>query len=594
MTKDRKFLTIQVLALVAGVPSAGAGDVLEHIPARAAAVVVVRQPDALNSRLAGFVKRVAEGSAPINEENLRIEKLLNVGLADEWWDHSAPLVFVLTRTSEGETALTVGFKRVSESKFNLLGEPGPDGSRVRRLRGRASQHGFATRIGEYVFLSPQHIVLERILRLPPSESLAAAMTAEQKSLLADNDIYLRARLGPWKQTIDRWTTMLTGFALMARAGGDESEIGAASIDWVVDGFKSCLSQMESMDLAARIQPEGVSITHVHRFQPDGSVAQYLKTVRRRGGDLWAGQADANFVFALGMDGQSARDAQIMLGLTDHVLNCPSVRRKMTPRQCQELRESVSRWYSEMQGMSFVMAPPPGRVMPLEIRGIYRVEDSDAAFDRIKEMQRHNKELVNAFLLGGGLSGDVTESTVNGRRYFEMRLDLSHADPSLHEVMERMYGGSPVCQLAVLGPSRMAYLFSSQEDRLTGFVKEAADRPLSRNPGVRRIMDHLPEQANVVLLLDFGRLLSAALNLAPQTDVLPAHAGDAGAPSALLGWALTASPETLSGRIFVSTNDAGRFVRAVGRFRPPAGPIAATRVAPRPAEPTPAKPPEPAP
>jgi hypothetical protein len=117
--------------------------------------------------------------------------------------------------------------------------------------------------------------------------------------------------------------------------------------------------------------------------------------------------------------------------------------------------------------------------------------------------------------------------------------------------------------------------------------------LTKQPRFRKIVDLLPRESNVITVLNIDSTISMAVDAtrayAESTPKPLWKNRSATSEPALIAASCAAHPAAVSGQVFASYEDIGRFIKLGGQFMEAAAPPGAAPLPPRPASHRPAGP-----
>lgn len=562
-------LTVAWLVLPAAIVLAD--DILDHVPADSAAVIVVRDAGRTAVRLDRIARQIGRVFGEADATPLKAEAMLRrMGIEPGWCNENEPVVLVFSRANLDEPRVAVGFTRAGQDQFASLDRPDENGSRVSLLREGDNAHGFGTRFGNLVFISTKRPTLERLSRLDRADSLAVALRPEQRKAYEGSDLWLHARIKPWLPRIEQGIDMAGMYLkLMGAMNPKDAETAGAMFDWFLDGLKSTLGQMESTDIAARFDDEGMTLTHLHTFPEPGSVSSYLGEIRQSKGDMLAGLPDEPFLIAGGSNWRGG--SSVWTGVIDRIGACASVREKITPEARKALRRTIDEWYDDLRTSNFMFVTDADGNLPAEIRATYDCGDAAAAMRKFLQMQESSQEFLD-YLPGGGYAGKFIETDIGGIKARELKMDFTPLDPMARAGAEIMYGRDARLIVAQVDAHRLAYVLSPRREAIRSIVGVTPERSLTRNAVVRRIRAKLAPHPHILAIVN----LSGAVALAPQLAAAgpqPGHSEHerqrfkalhlpASARGAYVGWSLGVTPHAVRGDAYIAYDDFYRLMRVV--------------------------------
>lgn len=591
---NRQYFTnaLALAAIFAAAPSLQAAEILRCVPNDCAAALLIRDARQTAERVNEYLLRMSPSRKQIDPEQM-LGQFVSAGT----WNTGEPVVLLLLEPRVDAAVVVVGFTE----KDGPQAAPETGAQRVEQLK-----DGFGLRVGRYVFISPQEAALQKLIGLDPSASLGARLAVEQHDLCKESDVWLHLQIQPWRKSLLQF---LSKFMMIAKMGlamspgtPAEVELNNAMFDWAWGGFKDSLVQMETLDIASRLDRDGLRISHLHRFKPDTAIANYLGKSRRSEGSVWAGLPATPFLAAMAVDWQNPGDAALFESMIDKLAATQAVKSKLSPKKEKRWRELFHEWYSTGHTMNFLMVPGERRgSLPLEMLATYGVKEPGECVKRFVEMNEIASEVGNAIMLGG-LKGTVAQTRVCERECTEMKLSWEFMEPAARANIEMIYGTQTRLQLVQLGEHRMGYAMSSRDDALPRLIYAEKAGLFARLDGVCRVLSSLPAKPHLTVLVNPAQLIlvgmdlgSGGANVAMPVELARLRTTINQGPDTICGWALTVNGESARGDFYMPRRDlirTARILRQLGDRGSATTLAAETRKTPEvPAAPPPAKTPK---
>jgi hypothetical protein len=337
---------------------------------------------------------------------------------------------------------------------------------------------------------------------------------------------------------------------------------------MLTGIDGTLAEMMALDIGLKVESDGIMLSHLHRFRPDGSVAGYLRNSKRFGGDPWAYLPNRPFVFAIANDWHTPGDRLVYRSIMQRLSECPSLQDELTAERCAAWSASMEKWSDNMTGGNTGLYLSEGGRLPMEFVAGYRCKDSAAAHSAFMDMQKVAGDALGTFSTGVGGLPDRTrqlgDTTILEWTFVE---EAKQGGNSAAAMLEHVYGRQATFQLATLGPQRLIYAISTRPDALAEVIDGDAGRGLSRNPDVRRMTSRMPDDANMYAIADIGQIMQLAQSMAGAMGGAGAYPQGPmnalkNAESPLIGWTLTVRPDSVRGDLCLSIEDARRSVSVI--------------------------------
>jgi hypothetical protein len=561
---------------------AGAADPLAVIPSDVYGVVALRSPDEVRRKLDGLMGVGASSDSGTDLGVLTDTLDLSRGTVD--W--SKPLVFVLTQpyldflTADefSESSAVVAFSPKLDGWYESLGGEQQAGG-IKRVRLNGRQYYAIERDG-VVLLGGRRKAM-RMLRgeVAASESLAASLDEEQRTVYAQSDLFVHLPMRGWRERISLLSTLAANMVRLGMATEHDarmSKVGSSVIDWAMSGFGRIVEQMESVSFGVSLDGDTFRLTHYHRFTPGGSVAEYLGHVTRSQADLWAVLPDRPFYLLGVFDWQTPPDLSVTVRFNQYLYDSEFMGAGSSPELRKELRDKTIACYDQMTGGCLMVTSPEETLLPVQILGGYGMKDARQGIEQLRFIQEHAEESFSGFL-GVGFAGPFEQRTIDGHDFFELRFDAEKVHPRARRQMQALYGADLRIQDGLVEPHYVMYSLSTPP----GLVPEAiraktGGNNIGKNSRVQEIRSRLPQKPHGLVILDVGRFLSAApmliqasmsgteLGLPASTTTAPENKPTTRAAGAqvgpLLGWACVAHPTALSGHLAISVKDASEVAK----------------------------------
>jgi hypothetical protein len=581
---------VLVAAIVGGIAgSALGGDPLTLIPSDVAGVIAFRDLDGSAKKLSRFLKGFNPNSSGID-----------LRMMEDWldcepgtWDSSQPVVFVLSQPSLdilteaefSETTAVLAFTPKDPEQYAA-----PKGSRegaVRRIE-QAGRDYYVTMRDGVVFCSGKRRVMRMIRAVSPSESLAATLDDQQKALYAKSDLFVHLPMVGWRERINVLTLLAGNMMRLGVAAENDAalmESGKVVLDWFTGAVRSVVDQMQSFTLSVDFDGETFRLTHYHAFRAGGSVSEYLRQVKRSGVDLWATLPDRPFYLLTGSDWRCPAAVSVAMRFQEYSLNADAMGDRISPELRKMILDQSSACHDQTMGSYLMLTSPPDRAFPVQILGGYYMEDASEGSKQLRFVQENSTEAFAGFI-GGAYAGKFERRARNDQEYYEMHFDSAKMSPGLRQQMSALYGENLHIQDAVLGRNYVVYAMSGDDEFLPNILRaQAQGQNIGKNARIREIAACLPTEPHGLVVLDLGRLLSAAPRMArlsidpvepggraasPDHAATPGENDETLSSGPLLGWACVVRPTSFSGHLAISAKDAietARLARKMAREFP---------------------------
>jgi len=543
-------------------------DILEMIPQDAVGLISFRSLNESNERFSQILKKIDPSF-----EGLPLADLEStLGFAPGTIDLSKRISVVLFHPDEIREFVT----------SPGLGAPGSGGypvvaftprraesfaglkNRVRARQGIWSKYYALSRDGT-VFISDRRKPLRSLMRVRRGESLAARMNSHHREIYESDDAFLHFPAAAWRERLNPMLTMMGTMVKInfaAHQTASNSSDSRETLDWFIEGALDAIDQMDFLSISLRINSETVRLHHVHTFDRNRSVAEYLKDVTRSGDEPWRALPDKPFL-ALGYyDWQCPVEKSLTVHMLRKIHRLPYVPSKKwlsVPSDEESLRaiKATLECARDLKLADFAFTNPTGELLPFEIAASYTTDDALKMLELFVASQESSHETWSNFLAGGvGFSGTFKHARQNGLDVREMSFDdktlPGHALKEIHDA----YGPEARFQLAAGGKNHLLYSLAQPPAGVADLARSLkSGKSIADNPRVRRARALLPADANVVLILDMDRLMTASQNWVEH------GVASAGRAKFLLGWSCRVSDNMLDCEFAADATELVRFFGA---------------------------------
>ena len=557
-----------------GCGSLFAADVWERVPAGVAGVITFRNLQKSHDSITPFVRKIDpefDGLEPESFESM-------IGLRPGTIDPTQPVHVVLFRAEDLEGFLGEGGLGEREEHFPVVAfvprraerfaaaERGSR-NRIRDVEG-AFGHYFLLMKDGVAFVSNRKKPLTHIARVRPEKSLAASLDDDVESIYENSDFFIHLPLDRWRDKVGRLVWLAGRLIELSHAGKadpDELASGKLVAGWLVRGMKDVIDQMETVTLALSFDRTTIRLHHHHTFRPGGSVAGYLEQVERTEVDLWSSIPDQPF-FMLGvLNWRCPAETSFLGRFSSFLFKSELPANKLPKRKRTKLIDASLKSFGAMRGMFLMRTSPPGAVQPQQIIGGYAVPNAARkTLMAHRFVQENIADSLSLMMPGGGhYTGAFTECGDHGADCIEMKMNVAALSAERRREVLRSYGKGACLQEAVLGDDLMIYSVAQPRWGVHDVAKRIeAGKHMGGNPHIRRIRSRLPQDANAVVIADFGRFVGLAPYYKKSAPI--AESGvDVEPPGArheqvgfgpLAGWACEVRADSIHGQFAVDAAD----------------------------------------
>lgn len=493
------------------------------------------------------------------------------------WDPAGAVAFVLARPECRWRSLVVVFKPADAGR--ILKNVGGRKGRINRCDGPNGRYYLMIQ-DDVGFISERRRSI-RTVALSNRPSLAKSLDRRELEMYRRGDVFARFSLSQFRASVQRYVGVALAMARFGMAsGGVQNESSAQVVDamfqWITERFRSLVLQLETIAVSVDVTDERYCLSHHLRFAPDGAVAGALSRVRSEEHALLESLPDRPFFVMGGANWKSPVGDSITVALTEDVFD--HIAEGMSRGDREKLIKEVRGCYGQMSGSTFLVGPSGSGGLPLWLVGGYFVQCAETAVEQFCFMQENAGETMGALLTGSSFFGVFEDRTAGGVSFKDMPFDPAKMREPVRQQTVAMYGANPRYQVAAGGPSEVVYYMGSSLDGICGYLSERkAGTTLDRNRDVSRMVAWLPENPNIVVVIDLGTvigslpsLMALAEDQVDEKEGGPARIGTGAAPMAakglLIGWGVKVGDGTLSGQVAVARNDIEKAIQLVRKTK----------------------------
>jgi len=338
----------------------------------------------------------------------------------------------------------------------------------------------------------------------------------------------------------------------------------ALVNWMGDGTVNAIEQMEGLTLALTLDEGYVKLSHLHTFDANGWMSEYFGKVRRSSFERFETFADRPFMMAASVDWKVPAEQAFTTNLVNVALNASTKSaNQLSAEQKQSLRE-VKIVCERTSGQEFCATVSTDGEASIQILGTSIVSDGKNFYEIHRRVQDFTNRLMATVIPGSNTFDKGEFRNQNGRRVYSVAFTGPDIPDDMRRNVEVVYGRDAVYQEFFLPPSHVVYSVAPEAVGFTGLAEDG--KPLLKdNLVIRQAVAQLPEQANVMALVDLSRFADAIPRFvrASQTATLESSkllelppVGTAGKDQfgPLLCWSATAESQTLAGQLVISHED----------------------------------------
>ena len=578
--------------LIAGIFLAAGGrllaaDPLSAIPSNAAGVMVFRHVDEAIKHFNLLANSVCSDSGGVDLEDFESAFNIEAGTIDP----SKPVAIIFMRPAMNASSSVIAFVPKDPEQYR---EDAGRGMVARRYEGPDGE-AFANFRGGVAMVGPNRRAI-RAARMNAG-GFFKGLDAEQRELYEHSDVFVHLPLAKWREEkITPMFLLASSFMklFLTETGKLQEESTVAFFDLLVTGFRQITDEMQSLTVSLRLDDRVIRMVHHHDFKPDGVVAQYLGQMQRTEGNLFAELPDSPFVFALAANWRNAHGQSISSKLMSAVSDLKPPADDADRQARKELVQTVNDYYNQSSGTYMLIGPTPGKSLPMLMYGGYIMDDAPKSLEQFRIIQERMGLTLGSLMPGGGMFGTPQVIQRQGRTYLEMPLLSDTTNPVYRKRAEAFYGAAARFQKTTGDGHHLIYAISEPPQSVDDVLHvQESKRTLANNPMVKRALDQLPaNRAHSIMLVNLSQMFQSlpgmnTLSISGAQAHLPRLPADHG-DGPILGWALVAEKDAITGHMAINQQDAVSFCQSVRKMADHGTPqIEHPR---RPAPPKPAAPP----
>lgn len=471
---------------------------LQYVSPDAALVIVVADIEGLGSSFADFAG-VIHGRPPGNLASDLIQR--HFPYHAKWINSRGPGAIVVM-DSQGEPIAIA----TASDDFT----PASIGAGVVELK-----NAFGVIDGDQAFVAfatdgivvrgPNRADVERVLAaLPPSAPNSAQAL---KGFLKNHHVGIIANPRRWRAEIDR--TLMIAEQIIQQgvlASGEDSEVGLAVWKDVFEKARHCTDELQSYVAAVRVEKQGIHYSDRLQWSREGEIAKRVRAIEPTSGELLRGLPDNRFAFCYASEWKvRAGSISINEELHEQLFLTAAIRERLGPERFEASRGTMKRAYDSFTGMSSCIGLNRAK-KGMAAHGLYLSAKADESRDAIRESLKLTPKFAADFgddvectiecegIKMGAFSGDACRLSFKG-------------DSTAIQKLEVLYGAEPTYSLASHRDG-VAYAFGAKTvvNELLPTFYETPGSPLSKSPRVRRCLDSLSPNPQLLVLVDAGQLL----------------------------------------------------------------------------------------
>ncbi len=580
---------LTVLMSAAWVAAARA-ELLENVPARAALVIVVRDPDALSGRLTSLVRKIKPDSQPMT-----VDRMFNeLGLPAGTISGRKPVAIVIQSADDVYEPPVIVFQPMELAKFTVTADAS-SAAPVAKITLNGAKPRFVAIHNGWAVVGPRALSVRRVLRSAEQGNLLNALGDQERAVYEKSDTFLHLSMGEWQGKVTQALGIMRLIGTSASMASDspDGQVHSVVLEWLANGLGRVAADMESTALAFTLDDRGARFTHFHSFKPKSRVAQYLGRLKMADVDPWMGLNRRPFLAAFAWNWSNSDDASIMADFMKKIAAIPGLCTDTDKSASDKFVRACESYYQKLETSAAVFDLTPDR--HLRLSGTSRFPDAAEGMRLIREISLESNQLMSSFAPTWACDGDFSETKRDGLDISAMSFAARKLPPRERAMVDALYGPNAAYELAAINDHIVGYSVSPDPNDIVRLARAAHGRipAFAAAPGVTEMLASLPEHACLVAIADVDRVTRFAPYLASldsqidiqvsttksnadkpaQTDSPAAESGSKDAAGhqkphpqgPLIGWALVTGPTWIRGELVMTEKDVVRSVPLVQRM-----------------------------
>ncbi len=492
--------------------SSATKGVLDVAPADAAMVAVAHKPSDFFDRALRVIA-IFEESAKDQTIQQRLEVL--TGLS-EGIDVAKDFgVIILDADSEAVWAFTVDDADAWKKAYS----PQKTEGGINKLDVDGNEQ-FSATIEGMTLVSTHENSLKRCLA--SERALSGALSPGGLIAAGRGDVYVHINMAPLREqllagVLELSETLKQSTMEFPGATGLD-EAGLAVVECFLSGLQTIIAEAETVDLAARIEPEYLRLLHVHGFKPDGKVAGHLSAVKHAGRDILRGLPDMPFLVAFAGEFEAVDPERpgLMETMVRQMMELAPIKEQLSEEDRTALDRATKQLYRNLTGFNALVnfgVPGPG----MSFAGHYLVTDAKAARHAMEGMMKFASAKVAVLGMQAGMEKLPEPVKIGGVDVDVYKYEITTTAPAQdnplvmmqQQMMKKIYGQNPRFYLAPRSKHALAMSFA--DDQVARQQMEAlfaGKNKLRDAKHVAETLGQLPNAADIVVLVDPARCVTA--------------------------------------------------------------------------------------
>ncbi len=588
--KHRQPTVILGILASAALATAARAELLENVPAKAALVIVVRDPDALSGRLTRLVRKIKPDSQPMT-----VDRMFNeLGLPAGTISGRKPVAIVINSADDVYEPPVIVFQPLELGKFMVTADAS-SAAPVAKITLNGAKPRFVSIQNGWAVVGPRAQSVRRVLRSAEQSNLLNALGDQERAVYEKSDTFLHLSMDEWQGKVTQALGIMRLIGTSASMASDspDGQVHSVVLEWLANGLGRVAADMDSTALAFTLDDHGARFTHFHSFKPKSRVAQYLGRLKMADVDPWIGLNRRPFLAAFAWNWSNPDDASIMADFMKKISAIPGLCADADKAANDKFVRACESYYRKLETSAAVFDLTPDR--HLRLSGTSRFPDAAEGMRLIREISLESSQLMSSFAPTWACDGDFSESKRDGLDISAMSFASRQLPPRERAMVDALYGPNAAYELAAIDDHIVGYSVSPDPNDIVRLARAAQGKipAFSAAPGVAEMLTTLPEHPCLVAIADVDRVTRFAPYLASldsQIDIQvsptksdkdkaapkEAPAKESGSKVAavrdnsqpqgpLIGWALVTGPTWIRGELVMTEQDVVRSVPLVQRM-----------------------------
>jgi len=580
-----------MLASTASVAVAHA-ELLENVPAKAALVIVVRDPDALSGRLTSLVRKIKPDSQPMT-----VDRMFNeLGLPAGTISGRKPVAIVIPSANDVYEPPVIVFRPLELGKFKVTADAST-AAPVAKITLNGAKPRFVAIQNGWAVVGSRAQSVRRVLRGAGQSNLMNALSDQERGVYEKSDTFLHLSMDEWQGKVTQALGIMRLIGTSASMASDspDGQVHSVVLEWLANGLGRVAADMDSTALAFSLDNRGARFTHFHSFKSKSRVAQYLGRLKMADVDPWMGLDRRPFLAAFAWNWSNSDDPRIMADFIKKIAAIPGLCTDAEKSANDKFVRACESYYQKLETSAAVFDLTPDR--HLRLSGTSRFPDAAEGLRLLREISLESSQLMSSFAPTWACDGDFSETKRDGLDISAMSFAARKLPPRERAMVDALYGPNAAYELAAIDEYIVGYSVSPDPNDIVRLARAAQGKipAFSAAPGVAEMLASLPEHPCLVAIADVDRVTRFAPYLAsldsqidiqvsttksdkdmpaptdaPATepaskDTAVSEKPHAQAQGPLIGWALVTGPNWIRGELVMSEQDVVRSVPLVQRM-----------------------------